>query len=97
MHVGQYLYAEASRRNPGDKADLVSPWMTPKRGGQCIKLYYTMYGKTMGQLIIKVELSDGRNWYIFYKSGNQGQEWKKGMGNIDIPLGLSYRVRRGKL
>ena len=77
---------------PGQTADLVSPWITAKKGGQCLKFYYTMHGKTMGSLSIKMELSNGKSWYIFYMKGDQGMDWKKGTGNIDVPSGLSYRV-----
>ena len=70
----------------------MSPWIPAKSGGQCLKFYYTMYGKTMGSLSIKMEMSNGKSWYIFYESGDQGIDWKKGIGNIDVSLGLSYRV-----
>ena len=72
---------------------MISPWMSVKPGGQCLKLYYTMYGKTLGSLDVKLELSDGINWLIFLKKGDQGEGWKKGLGNIDLPTGFSYRVR----
>ena len=93
--LGYYLYLESSSQGiqAGQKADLISPWMKPKPGGQCLKFYYTMYGRTMGSLDVKLELNDGRAWLIFLKEGDQGKEWKKGQGNIDIPAGLSYRVR----
>ena len=93
--TGYYLYVESSFRRAGEKAVLVSQWMSVQNGGQCFKFFYTMYGKTMGTLAIRVELSDGRNWFIFYKKGNQGMKWIKGIGNIDLPLGLRYRVRLG--
>jgi len=83
---------EASGTTAGQTADLVSPWIAAKSGGECLKLYYTMYGKTMGSLAIKLDLSNGKSWFIFYKKGNQGIFWKKGTGNIDVPLGVSYRV-----
>jgi len=41
---------------------------------------------------VKLTLSDGRNWYIFHKKGDQDQYWKKAIGNIDPPTGLRYRV-----
>ena len=91
--VGFYLYVESSLTRPGQRAELVSPWTPARRGGQCLKFYYTMYGSTMGSLAIKLQLSNGKNWLIFYKHGNQGKGWKKGMGNINVPLGLSYKVR----
>ena len=83
---------ESSETTAGQTADLVSPWIATKSGGQCLKFYYTMYGKTMGSLSIKLELSNGKNWYIFYKKGNQGIDWKKGTGSINVPLGVSYKV-----
>ena len=43
-------------------------------------------------LAVKLTLSDGRNWNMFRKKGNQDQYWKKGIGNIDPPTGLRYRV-----
>ena len=43
-------------------------------------------------LAVKLTLSDGRNWNIFHKKGDQDQYWKKGIGNIDPPTGLRYRV-----
>ena len=90
--IGYYLYAESSGR-AGKRAQLVSPWQPAQADGKCLKLYYNMYGKTMGSLSIKLELSNGNNWLIFYETGNQGSNWKKGMGNIDVSLGLYYRVR----
>ncbi|XP_027060312.1 uncharacterized protein LOC113686839 isoform X1 [Pocillopora damicornis] len=89
---GFYLYVESSLTRPGQRAELVSPWTPARRGGQCLKFYYTMYGSTMGSLAIKLQLSNGKNWLIFYKHGNQGKGWKKGMGNINVPLGLSYKL-----
>ncbi len=92
--LGYYLYVESSSpRKAGQKADLISPWMKWTPGGQCLKFYYTMYGRTMGSLDVKLELSDGRAWLIFLKKGDQGKDWKKGQGYINIPAGLSYRVR----
>ena len=41
---------ESSYTRGGEKADLVSPWIPAKSGGQCLKFYYTMYGKTTGSL-----------------------------------------------
>ncbi len=86
---------ESSGTRTGETADLVSPWIASKSEGQCLKFYYTMYGKTMGSLSIKVELSNDKSWFIFYKNGNQGMKWRKGTGNIEVPLGLWYRVRTG--
>ncbi|KAL9961868.1 hypothetical protein ACROYT_G030900 [Oculina patagonica] len=95
---GYYLYMESSGTRTGETVDLVSPWLASKSEGQCLKFYYTMYGKTMGSLSIKVELSNDKSWFIFYKNGNQGMKWRKGTGNIEVPLGLWYRLRiQGKI
>ena len=84
---------ESSYTKPGQRADLVSPWITAKNGGQCLKFYYTMYGKTMGTLAIKLEKSNGVSWLIFQEKGNQGKDWKKGSGNIDVDAGSRFQVR----
>ena len=90
--AGYYLYMESTGTRAGARADLVSPWIAAKSGGQCFKFFYTMYGKTMGSLAVNLELSNGKSWYIFYKKGDQGMDWKKGTGNIDVQVDLSYRV-----
>ena len=84
---------ESSYTKPGERADLVSPWITAKNGGQCLKFYYTMYGKTMGTLAIKLEQSNGVSWLIFYEKGSKGMGWKKGSGNINVDVGFRYQVR----
>ncbi|KAK3744277.1 hypothetical protein QZH41_007993 [Actinostola sp. cb2023] len=91
---GYYLYIESSiPRRPGDKARFVTTWLPSVRGGQCIKFAYSMYGRTTGRLSLMVEMKN-RNvkYYIFYKKGNQGEGWKSGMGNIDLPLSVQYRL-----
>ena len=69
---------ESSGTTLGQRAELVSPWLLH---------VWQNNGKP-----VKLTLSDGRNWYIFYKKGDQDQYRKKGIGNIDPPTGLRYRV-----
>ncbi|KAK3729721.1 hypothetical protein QZH41_019591, partial [Actinostola sp. cb2023] len=90
---GYYLYIESSiPRRPGDKARLVTSWLPFVRGGQCIKFAYSMYGRTTGRLSLMVEMKDRNVKYsIFLKKGNQGEGWKSGMGNIDMPPSVQYR------
>ena len=90
--AGYYLYMESSQTTSGQRAELVSPWMASRQGGQCFKFYYNMYGSTIGSLAVKLDISNGKSWYIFYKSGNQGYGWKKGTGAIDLEQGLQYKV-----
>ena len=60
-----------------------------------VLLLHVWHRKTMGNLAVKLTLSDGRNWYIFfYKKGDQDQYWKNGIENIDPPTGLRYMVSR---
>ena len=97
IQTGYYLYVESSgttpgQTTPGQRAELVSPWLLGRPGGRCLKFYYFMYGKIVGSLAVKLTLSDGRNWYSFHKHKDQGKDWKKGIGNIDPPTGLRYRV-----
>ena len=84
---------ESSYRKPRERADLVSPWIAAKHGGQCLKFYYTMYGKTMGTLAIKLEKSNGISFLIFHQKGNKGINWRKATANINVDVGLRYQVR----
>ena len=80
MQTGNYFYVESSGTTPGQRAEFVTPCLSGRPSGRCLKFYYFMYGKRMGSLTVKLTLSDGRNWYIFYKKGDQDQYWKKGIG-----------------
>ena len=71
-----------------------SAWLNSKSGGQCLKFYYHMNGRTMGALSVKIEWEGGQSYLLFLKSGNQGSNWILGTGNIDPPkAGLKYQVR----
>ena len=83
MQTGNYFYVESSGTTRGQRAEFVTPCLSGRPSGRCLKFYYFMYGKRMGSMVVKLTLSDGRNWYIFYKKGDQDQYWKKGIGNID--------------
>ena len=50
-----YIYTEASSRQPGVKADLLSPFLQPDTQ-YCLTLYYNMYGSTMGYITIYTEV-----------------------------------------
>ena len=82
IETGYYL--ESSGTTPGQRAELVSPWLSGRPSGRCLKFYYFIHGKTMGSLAVKLTLSDGRNWYFFHKNGEEDQYWKKEIGNIDL-------------
>ena len=61
IQTGIYLYVESSGTTPDQRAELVSPRLSGRPGGRCLKFYYFMYDKTMGSLAVKLTLSDGRN------------------------------------
>ncbi|XP_031565641.1 uncharacterized protein LOC116300825 [Actinia tenebrosa] len=91
---GYYLYTESSApRVKGDKAILSTRWLPYVPGGQCVKFAYHMFGKETGSLGLKLELH-GRDtkYYIFYKKESQGNEWKRGVGRIDPPASVGYRL-----
>ena len=51
--TGKYLYIEASSpRRPGDAASLVSPLLSQQP--HCLKIWYHMYGKAVGQLNVRI-------------------------------------------
>ena len=88
---------ESSSLSRGQEAKLVSPNLPALRGGQCLKFYYSMYGRTMGTLKVEIKKSNGNSWLIFYKSGNQGTGWKKASGNINVGAGFNYQVSKQTL
>lgn len=67
---GHYLYAEASGREQGDEASIVSPWLRPARlGAQCrLDFFYHMYGRNVGSLSVDVRVGKGgvfvRAWEV---------------------------------
>ena len=97
--IGYYLYMESSApAQPGSQAVLQSPqWLRAPKGGQCMKFFYTMYGKTMGSLIVKLQEFGKRAKNIFVKNGNQGVHWIGAKVSLDIPEGTKYQVKQSKL
>ena len=75
-----------------DNALLISPWMNPVSGGQCLKFYYSMYGGTIGELKVRLELAGGTSYLLFYENGNQGMGWNSFAKDIDTSA--QYRVCR---
>ncbi|XP_031548611.1 uncharacterized protein LOC116286289 [Actinia tenebrosa] len=87
---GHYVYAEASSASQGQTANLVSKEFPPTEI-RCITFYYHMYGEGMGTLKVFVnDTSTGDMRLLFTKTGNQGDEWKK--GNATITSTGKYKV-----
>ncbi|KAL3841866.1 hypothetical protein ACJMK2_019963 [Sinanodonta woodiana] len=89
--AGHYMYMEASSpTQEGDQARLESTIYPAKFSDSCFEFYYHMLGpddpKHVGSLEVYVrkQLQEfGDLQPIFYKEGNQGDEWKYGNIYID--------------
>ena len=92
IQTGCYLYVESSETTPDQRAELVSPWLLGRLVDGAWSFTTSCHVWQNNGKPVKLTLSDGGNWYIFYKKGDQDQYWKKGIGNIDPPTGLRYRV-----
>ena len=88
---------ESSSQPAGRRAILESVELTAPKGGQCMKFFYTMYGKSIGSLTVM--LQQGRNGptTVFQKKGQQGIDWIGAKINLDIPEGTRYKVSRIEL
>ncbi|KAM6919231.1 apical endosomal glycoprotein [Xenentodon cancila] len=74
---GKYLYMESSHPSVGDAAQLKSPLLPPAgEEGYCLKLWYHMFGATVGSLRIHLQTADSlEKTLVWQKSGNQEDEW----------------------
>lgn len=61
-----------------------------------MKFFYTMYGKTMGSLIVKLQEFGKRAKNIFTKTGDQGLHWIGAKVSLNIPEGIKYKVIQSK-
>ena len=88
---GVYLYVESSAPAlSNDNAKLRSPWLNPVSGGQYLKFFYYMYGSTMGELMVHIELEGKTSYILFYEKGDKGMGWKGATKDIDTDV--RYRV-----
>ncbi|KAL9961562.1 hypothetical protein ACROYT_G030522 [Oculina patagonica] len=89
---GSYLYVESSAPAlANDNAKLrTSTWLNPVSGGQCLKFFYFMYGKTTGELKVHFEPEGKTSYLIFYEKGDKGIGWKRASKTIDTDV--RYRL-----
>ena len=80
--AGYYLYMESSYTRGGEKADLVSPWTPAKGGGQCLKFYYTMYGKTTGAWLLSWNYQTATTGLFSTKKGTKAKSGRKGLETL---------------
>lgn len=90
---GYYLYMESS--NPSRAVAVIEsqPWLTAPEGGQCMKFFYNMYGKTMGSLKVAIQKQGEYAKVVFAKYGNQGMKWIAARVDLDIPQGKKYKIK----
>ena len=89
--AGFYIYIEASRRNFGDEARLLSDWMKPNET-VCVKFWYHMHGSDIGNLSIylKTNQSETLVWMV---SGDQGNRWRYGQTALNSTLWFKVSIQ----
>ena len=93
---GHYVYIEASGRQEGHRARLISPMLTGHSGqASCLIFYYHMYGYMMGELnvYIKNSTSDNLGTAQWALSGNRGNKWRA--AELEIKTPYDYQVCPG--
>ncbi|XP_059174660.1 MAM domain-containing glycosylphosphatidylinositol anchor protein 1-like [Physella acuta] len=91
---GYYVYVESSRTTLGDMARLVSPTIRSSLTGYCFTFWYHMYGRTVGNLTVSSQSSNGRETVLWSKLGDQGNSWHSGYINItsNITSSQSFKI-----
>ena len=88
---GKYLYVESSSpAQEGDKARLISDQF-PATAGRCLSFWYHMYGSSTGTLNVYIKDKDDKWTLLWYKSGDQGDQWIQ--AKVTITSNLDYKVR----
>ena len=95
LFLGRYIYFETSSPvTPGQQGIVESKTLSPTQA-TCISFYYSMYGKTMGNLSVYIKdvdkhslQSNGRK--VWEMTGNQGESWHH--ANITIISSTHFKV-----
>lgn len=90
-----YLYMEASApNNPFKVATIVSDCIDLSAiSNPGLSFAYHMYGSYVGSLYLQASV-DGQDWsYIWWKSGNQGNEWETANVSLADFAGSTIRLR----
>lgn len=101
---GHYLYVEASAKDGGDEAHLVSPWFKPADLGDSCRLdfWYHAWGSHIGALSVDVKAGKGGNftraWKIEPPSNSAEQQhnvWKSHahVSLADYKRSIQIRIR----
>ena len=88
LPLGNYIFIEASQKNLGDKARLVSEW---QKGGTvlCLQLWYHMHGKHIGSLSVYIVTSHSER-LAWKQQGNRGDSWK--FAQTTLTSSTSFKV-----
>ena len=84
------MFVDASDKNPGDEARMLSDWMEANET-VCVQFWYHIYGSDTGKLSIfmKTNLSEALS-PVWRLSGDQGNRWRFGQTALNSPN--LYRV-----
>lgn len=55
-------------------------------GSKCITIHYNMYGRSVGQLSMKLITESGDISDVFQEKGSKGIEWKSYFFFLEVPL-----------
>ena len=97
-HVRYYYkgWFKTKKRKTNDTAIIESGFMESDGNKRCLDFYYHMWGSHMGFLDVFTFIRSSNYslpyTLIFTKSGDQGQMWRQGLADIDIPSGASFSV-----
>jgi hypothetical protein len=92
--TGKYLYLESSGCTNQD-ANLISPCVLVA-GGTCPVLTwgYHMFGTSQGTMNVYISTNAGTSWTnVFTVSGNQGNQWLRGVVDLSGYVGQTVRFR----
>jgi hypothetical protein len=89
---GRYLYIEASSpRRPGDTALLQSPSFNPTSSSCYIRFYYSMYGRSVGSLIVYLhKMKSHTKMLLLNETGDHGNQWTR--ASISISSTEEFRI-----
>ncbi|XP_035666660.1 MAM and LDL-receptor class A domain-containing protein 1-like isoform X1 [Branchiostoma floridae] len=80
---GKYLYMEASRKQEGHHARIMTPNLRPSPLPKCLVFWYHMFGQFMGEFNIYLRLSQNDvGAPVWSQAGNKGPSWHQGRVNI---------------
>ena len=88
---GKYIHIEGANPDTvNQSAQLLSPLI---RGPRCLRFYYYMYGRDLGNLDVSLQLQGQPGAYLMWrKSGEQSDQWMR--ASVDIGYNGKYQVRR---